>query len=100
MNVVKFPSDKPHVTDADPDDARRAKAYFDMEPHLCDVVSMGKIASQLLDHPDRGLYDFAVIHLSEMLAELKARYSYCVINVDDDRYFVPSVCNTDIVARF
>jgi hypothetical protein len=74
MSVVKFPSDKPPVTDADPDDARRAEAYFDMEPHICDVVNMGTIAVGLLDHPNRGLYDFAVCHLSEMLDELKARY--------------------------
>jgi hypothetical protein len=74
MTVVKFPSDKPPVTDVDPDDARRAKAYFDMEPHICDVVCMGKIAAQLMSDPDRNLYDFAVVHLSEMLDELKARY--------------------------
>jgi hypothetical protein len=49
MSVVKFPSDKPpNVTDADPDDARRAKAYFDMEPQINDVVCMGKIAAQLM----------------------------------------------------
>ena len=74
MSVVKFPSDKPPVTDLDPDDARRAEAYFDMEPHINDVVCMGKIAAQLMSHPDRNLYDFAVCHLSEMLDELKARY--------------------------
>jgi hypothetical protein len=72
MSIVKFPSDKPHVTDADPDVARRAKAYFDMEPHINDVVCMGKIAAQLMSDPDRNLYDFAVVHLSGMLDELKA----------------------------
>ena len=45
-----------------------------MEPHICDVVNMGKIAAQLMSDPDRNLYDFAVCHLSEMLRELKARY--------------------------
>jgi hypothetical protein len=75
MNVIEFPFGKsPNVTDVDPDDARRANAYFDMEPHLCDVVNMGKIAAQLMSDPNRGLYDFAVCHLSEMLDELKARY--------------------------
>jgi hypothetical protein len=75
MSVVKFPSDKPpNVTDADPDDARRATAYFDMEPHINDVVCMGKIAAQLMSDPDRNLYDFAAVHLSEMLDELKAHY--------------------------
>jgi hypothetical protein len=75
MSVVKFPSDKPpNVTDADPDDARRAKAYFDMEPHICDVVCIVKIAVEVLNHPDRNLHQFAVYRLSEMLDELKARY--------------------------
>jgi hypothetical protein len=27
--------------------AKRAKAYFDMEPHLNDVVTMGEIAASL-----------------------------------------------------
>jgi hypothetical protein len=58
----------------DPDDARRAKAYFDMEPNINDVVCMGKIAAQLMSDPDRNLYDFAVAHLSRMLDELKAHY--------------------------
>jgi hypothetical protein len=62
------------ITDADPDDARRAKAYFDMEPHINDVVCMGKIAAQLMSDPDRNLYDFAVAHLSGMLDEIKARH--------------------------
>jgi hypothetical protein len=75
MSIVKFPSDKPpNVTDADPDDARRAKAYFDMEPHINNVVCMGKIAAQLMSDPDRNLYDFAVAHLSGMLDELRAHY--------------------------
>ena len=74
MSVIEFPSDKPPVTDVDPDDVRRATAYFEMEPHINDVVCMGKIAAQLMSDPDRNLYDFAVCHLSEMLAELKARY--------------------------
>jgi hypothetical protein len=58
----------------DPVMAKRAKAYFDMEPHLCDVVKMGTIAVGLFDHPDRELYDFAVGRVSEMLDDLKARY--------------------------
>ena len=75
MSVIEFRSDKsPDVTDVDPDDTRRATAYFDMEPHINDVVCMGKIAAQLMSDPDRNLYDFAVVHLSGMLAELKALY--------------------------
>jgi hypothetical protein len=45
-----------------------------MEPHINDVVCMGKIAAQLMSDPDRNLYDFAVGHLSEMLDEFKAHY--------------------------
>jgi hypothetical protein len=54
--------------------AKRAKAYFDMEPHLCDCVKMGRIASQLFDDPDSELYDFAVDRLAEMLENLRKRY--------------------------
>jgi hypothetical protein len=53
---------------------KRAKAYADMEPHLCAVVNMGTIASNLFDCTDRGLYHFAVHHLEDMLDDLKARY--------------------------
>jgi hypothetical protein len=53
--------------------AKRAKAYFDMEPHLCDCVKMGKIAAQLFDDPDSELYDFTVDRLGEMLQELRKR---------------------------
>jgi hypothetical protein len=53
---------------------KRAQAYADMEPHLCAVVNMGTIASNLFDCTDRGLYDFAVNHLEDMLDDLKARY--------------------------
>jgi hypothetical protein len=55
-------------------DARRAKAYFDMEPHLCDCVKMERIAAQLFDDPDSELYDFAVDRLAEMLEDLGKRY--------------------------
>ena len=53
---------------------KRAKAYADLEPYLCNVVNMGAIASNLFDCTDRGLYDFAVHHLEEMLDDLKACY--------------------------
>jgi hypothetical protein len=65
---------KPTPKAADAEIARRAKAYFDMEPHLCDCVKMGRIADQLFDNPDRELYDFVVHRLAEMLEELKAGY--------------------------
>jgi hypothetical protein len=53
--------------------ARRAKAYADMEPHLCDVVSMGTIAMDQFDK-DGGLFIFAVGKLEEMLNEFRQRY--------------------------
>jgi hypothetical protein len=40
--------------------AKRAQAYRDMEPHLCDVGKMRTIAAQLFNDPNRELYDFAV----------------------------------------
>jgi hypothetical protein len=55
-------------------EAKRAKAYADMEPHLCDVVLMGEIATSLFDCSDQGLFVFAVGHLEEMLLELRKRY--------------------------
>jgi hypothetical protein len=54
--------------------AQQAKAYADMEPHLCDVVRMGEIATSLFDCSDQGLFVFAVGHLEEMLLELRKRY--------------------------
>jgi hypothetical protein len=70
----KKASPKRTVKAASDIDAKRAKAYADMEPHLCAVVNMGTIASNLFDCTDRGLYDFAVNHLEDMLDDLKARY--------------------------
>jgi hypothetical protein len=55
-------------------DAKRSKAYGDMEPHLCDVVRMGEIAASLFDCSDQGLFVFAVGHLEQMLLELRKRY--------------------------
>jgi hypothetical protein len=54
-------------------DAKRAKAYSDMEPHVCDLVNMGTIAMDQFDK-DRGLFVFAVGKLEEMLAEFRKRY--------------------------
>jgi hypothetical protein len=55
-------------------EAKRGKAYADMEPDLCDCVRMGRIADQLFDNPDRDLYHFAVHRLADMLEQLRARY--------------------------
>jgi hypothetical protein len=71
----KKPTTKPSTKIADGAiEAKRAKAYADLEPHLCDVVRMGEIASMLFDNPDQGLFVFAVTHLEERLDDLKARY--------------------------
>jgi hypothetical protein len=44
-----------------------------MEPYLCNVVSIGRIAAQLFDDEDQGLFIFATSHLDDMLRELRAR---------------------------
>jgi hypothetical protein len=64
---------KPKATDGE-SAAQRAKAYRDLEPHLCDIVRMGEIASMLFDDPDQGRFIFAVTHLDDMLREFRARY--------------------------
>jgi len=56
------------------DEAKRAQAYRDMEPYLCDVVSMGRIAAQLFDDENQGLFIFATTHLDDMLREFRASY--------------------------
>jgi hypothetical protein len=53
--------------------SKRAKAYADMEPHLCDLVRMGEIAAMMFDK-DEGLFIFATTHLDEMLQEFRRRY--------------------------
>ena len=53
--------------------ARRAKAYADMEPHLCDLARMSEIAAMMFDK-DEGLFIFATTHLDEMLQEFRSRY--------------------------
>jgi hypothetical protein len=54
-------------------DAKRAKAYSDMEPHVGDLVSMGTLAMDQFDK-DKGLFIFAVGKLEEMLNEFRQRY--------------------------
>jgi hypothetical protein len=53
--------------------AKRAKAYADMESHVCDLVSMGEIAMDQFDK-DKGLFIFAVGKLEDMLNKFKAHY--------------------------
>jgi len=57
----------------DPVDAKRAKAYADMEPHLCDLAHMGEIAAMMFDK-DKGLFVFATTRLDDMLQEFRRRY--------------------------
>ena len=52
---------------------KRAKAYGDMEAHVCDLVSMGTIAMDQFDK-NEGLFIFAVGKLEDMLTEFKAHY--------------------------
>jgi hypothetical protein len=53
--------------------AKRAKAYLDMESHVCDLVNMGTIAMDQFDK-DKGLFVFAVGKLEDMLNEFRAHY--------------------------
>jgi hypothetical protein len=53
--------------------SKRAKAYFDMESHVSDLVSMGTIAMDQFDK-EKGLFIFAVSKLEDMLNKFKAHY--------------------------
>jgi hypothetical protein len=44
-----------------------------MEPHVCDLVSMGTIAMDQFDK-NQGLFVFAVGKLEDMLNEFRAHY--------------------------
>jgi hypothetical protein len=52
---------------------KRAKAYADMEWHVCDLVSMGTLAMDQFDK-EKGLFIFAVSKLEDMLNKFKAHY--------------------------
>jgi hypothetical protein len=86
-NVVEFPpSDRPA---APPDaDKLHAEAFRYLENAICDCVSMARIAAQEVNEirtENRELV-FAVRHVSEMLAALKASYytAWRGQNIDDD----------------
>ena len=53
-------------------DAKRAKAYHDMEPHVCDLARAGELAMEIFDRPD--LFLFAVSQLDDMVQRFRARY--------------------------
>jgi hypothetical protein len=54
--------------------AKRAKAYLEMEPHLCSVVNMIDIAVLCANSNHHFLTEFMVCRLSEALQSLKANY--------------------------
>jgi hypothetical protein len=69
----KKASPKRTVKAGDDVNAKRAKAYAEMEPHVSDLVSMGTIAMDQFDK-DKGLFIFAVSKLEDMLKEFSAHY--------------------------
>jgi hypothetical protein len=56
----------------DPVTAKRAKAYHDMEPHVCDLARAAELAMEIFDRPD--LFLFAVNQLDDMVQRFRARY--------------------------
>jgi len=54
-------------------ETKRAKAYQDMESHVCDLVNIGTIAMDQFDKGE-GLFIFAVGKLEVMLIEFRAHY--------------------------
>ena len=56
----------------DPVMVRRAKAYRDMEPHVCDLARAGELAMEIFDRPE--LFLFAVNQLDDMVQRFRARY--------------------------
>jgi hypothetical protein len=54
-------------------DAKRAKAYFDMEPYVCDLERAAQIAMVLHDE-DPSLFLFAVEQFDKMAEDLRRRW--------------------------
>ena len=63
---------KPAQADRATVDARRAKAYHDMEPHVCDLARAAELAMEVFDRPD--LFLFAVGQLDDMAQRFRAHY--------------------------
>jgi hypothetical protein len=63
---------KPAKIDHAAVDAKRAKAYRDMEPHVCDLARAGELAMEIFDRPD--LFLFAVNQLDDMVQRFRAHY--------------------------
>jgi hypothetical protein len=53
---------KPEPAQIDPVMARRAHAYRDMEPHVCDLAHAATLAIEVFDQPE--LFLFAVLNLT------------------------------------
>jgi hypothetical protein len=53
-------------------DAKRAKAYSDMEPYVCDLARAAELAMEIFDRPE--LFLFAVNQLDDMVQRFRARY--------------------------
>jgi hypothetical protein len=51
---------------------KRAKAYRDMEPHVCDLARAAQLA--MLASDDEGLFLFAVEQFDEMAERFRKRY--------------------------
>jgi hypothetical protein len=64
---------RPTKKQMDTIEAKRAKAYSEMEGHVCDLVNMGTITMDQFDK-DKGLFVFAVGKLEDMLKEFRAHY--------------------------
>jgi len=45
-----------------------------MEPFVCNLSRMAKIADSMFDNPETDLYTFAVDHLSVMVERFRKRY--------------------------
>ena len=58
----------------DAHEAKQARAYSNMEPHIGNIVRMGQIASMLFDNPDEGLLIIAVPQLEDLLLEFRRHY--------------------------
>jgi hypothetical protein len=53
-------------------DAKRAKAYHDMEPYVCDLARAAELAMEIFDRPE--LFLFAVNQLDDMVQRFRAHY--------------------------
>jgi hypothetical protein len=53
-------------------DANRAKAYRDMEPHVCDLAHAATLAMEVFDQSE--LFLFAVTQLDEMVQRFRQHY--------------------------